>query len=156
MDSDDRRYKVGFGKTPEETRFAPGRSGNPKGRPKGTKNFMTRFREISNQKATVKVDGRPCVMPKIDAMLTQLVNKAVAGDHKATKEVIRLQQSLPFEEMFGYKPPTIIVNFVKSRNGKPVDDSEDSPECIDRTVEKKQKSVKLLGNPDQKSQQTSP
>jgi hypothetical protein len=156
MDNDERGYEVGFGKTPKETRFAPGRSGNPKGRPKGSKNLMTRFREISHKKITVKVDGRLRVMTKVDAMLTQLVNKAAAGDHKATKEVLRLQQSLPFDEMSGYVAPTIIVNFVKSRNGKRVDDDDDdlenSSECIEGTVEEKQQSPKLLGSADQNSQ----
>ena len=28
-------YEVGYGKPPQATRFQPGKSGNPKGRPKG-------------------------------------------------------------------------------------------------------------------------
>ncbi len=32
------RYGVGFGKPPQESQFKPGTSGNPKGRPKGSKN----------------------------------------------------------------------------------------------------------------------
>jgi hypothetical protein len=31
-------YEVGYGKPPDATRFQPGRSGNPKGRPKGSRN----------------------------------------------------------------------------------------------------------------------
>lgn len=33
-----RVYDTGYGKPPENTRFKPGRSGNPKGRPKGASN----------------------------------------------------------------------------------------------------------------------
>jgi Family of unknown function (DUF5681) len=38
-------YKVGKGRPPLSTRWKPGQSGNPKGRPKGAKNMMTCFRE---------------------------------------------------------------------------------------------------------------
>ena len=31
-------FEVGYGKPPAKTRFRPGQSGNPKGRPKGSKN----------------------------------------------------------------------------------------------------------------------
>ncbi len=34
-------YEVGYGKPPRHTRFQPGRSGNPRGRPKDTKNLKT-------------------------------------------------------------------------------------------------------------------
>ena len=34
-------YEVGRGKPPLHTRFKPGESGNPKGRPKGVRNFKT-------------------------------------------------------------------------------------------------------------------
>ena len=33
-----RQYEVGYGKPPQATRFQPGKSGNPKGRPKGSRN----------------------------------------------------------------------------------------------------------------------
>jgi hypothetical protein len=34
-------YQVGYGKPPKHTQFKPGKSGNPQGRPKGTKNLKT-------------------------------------------------------------------------------------------------------------------
>jgi hypothetical protein len=42
-------YEVGYGKPPKETKFAQGKSGNPKGRPKGSKNIATLFMEIGRQ-----------------------------------------------------------------------------------------------------------
>ena len=49
-DGDD--YEVGYGKTPLHTRFPKGVSGNPKGRPKGVRNFQTELREELGTKIT--------------------------------------------------------------------------------------------------------
>jgi hypothetical protein len=38
MSSDDEDYEVGYGKPPKHSRFKLGQSGNPKGRPKGSRN----------------------------------------------------------------------------------------------------------------------
>lgn len=41
---------VGYGVPPEEHKFRPGQSGNPKGRPKGSKNESTILRELMERK----------------------------------------------------------------------------------------------------------
>ena len=41
------QYKVGYKRPPVSTRFKPGSSGNPKGRPKGQRNFKTIMRKPS-------------------------------------------------------------------------------------------------------------
>ena len=42
-------YDVGYGKPPVETRFRKGRSGNPKGRGKGSRDFATVFMTAMSQ-----------------------------------------------------------------------------------------------------------
>ena len=40
-----RDYEVGYGKPPSHTRFKPGESGNPRGRPRGSRNAQPSFSE---------------------------------------------------------------------------------------------------------------
>jgi len=41
----DHDYEVGYGRPPVHARFRPGQSGNPKGRPKGSRNKRTAMAE---------------------------------------------------------------------------------------------------------------
>jgi hypothetical protein len=79
--------KVGYGNPPEETRFVKGKSGNPKGRPKGRKNFSTMLQTISRERIPVTVNGRVKYMTKLEACIHQLSNKAASGDMRAIREL---------------------------------------------------------------------
>ena len=70
-------YSVGYGRPPQHTRFQPGRSGNPKGRPKGSKNFSTVFDEELAQPVTLIENGKRKRMPKGRALVKQSINKAL-------------------------------------------------------------------------------
>lgn len=76
-------YDVGYGKPPEKSRFTKGASGNPTGRPKGSKNTYKLLEDILAQKVTIMQDGKPIRIPKKAAILLQAVNSAVKGDLKA-------------------------------------------------------------------------
>jgi hypothetical protein len=79
-------YEVGYGKPPKEMQFAQGKSGNPKGRPKGSKNLATSFIEIDREEITVTEGGRTRTMTKADAVAHQLTNEAASGDLRAMRE----------------------------------------------------------------------
>jgi Family of unknown function (DUF5681) len=50
---------VGYGRPPVNRQFKPGQSGNPKGRPKGRKNFVTIFAEVLSRPIQVRdKDGK--------------------------------------------------------------------------------------------------
>jgi hypothetical protein len=81
-------YVVGYGRPPRHTRFQPGRSGNPKGRPNGSKNFSTVFSEELAQPVTVTENGQRRRMPKRQALAKQVIDKAVRNDLKAVALVL--------------------------------------------------------------------
>ena len=85
-DADDKppQYPVGYKKPPSHTQFKSGVSGNPKGRPKGSRNFSTTIDRELNTCVEVTENGKRRRMSKREAIVKQTVNKAAAGDPKAT------------------------------------------------------------------------
>ncbi len=79
----DMDYEVGYGKPPRSTRFKKGRSGNPKGRPRGSKNSATLLNEALDEPVVVTENGRRKTITKKQAIVKQIVNKAAGGDHRA-------------------------------------------------------------------------
>ncbi|HIF51316.1 MAG TPA: hypothetical protein EYQ42_07325 [Thiotrichaceae bacterium] len=88
MASDD--DKVGYKKPPQKNQFKPGKSGNPKGRPKGLKNLATDLQEELEQKIVVTEGNKPQEITKQRAMIKTLFAKAMKGDIRASNVVINL------------------------------------------------------------------
>jgi Family of unknown function (DUF5681) len=85
-------YEVGYRKPPSESRFTKGQSGNPSGRPRGSKNVATMFYKIVRERITVKENGRARKMTRLEAVLYQLTNRALSGDQRAMKEFVYLSR----------------------------------------------------------------
>ena len=78
--------EVGYKKPPKHAQFQPGKSGNPKGRPKRAESPTGH--EVFDQLVTVTQKGKKTKIPAIDAILSQVVIDALQGDHKARKLVL--------------------------------------------------------------------
>jgi Family of unknown function (DUF5681) len=89
---DEEDYDVGFGKPPVATRFVQGRSGNAKGRPKGSRNIMSIFNKIMEERISVTENGKVRKMSKSEVITRRLTSVALGGDFKAMKEVISMKQ----------------------------------------------------------------
>jgi len=90
----DKKYDVGYGKPPANHQFKPGKSGNPKGRPKGIKNLSTDLEEELNQKISVTEAGQKTETTKQRAMIKTLFAKALSGEVRAADVLIKLTLGL--------------------------------------------------------------
>jgi hypothetical protein len=92
-------YEVGFGRPPRSTQFRKGTSGNPKGRPRGSKSLSTIVKETLDEKVVVRENGRCGRITKRAAMIKQQANKAVSGDQRAARYLIELDLRLNPEDV---------------------------------------------------------
>jgi len=83
-------YDVGRGRPPVATRFEKGRSGNPAGRPKGSRNISNVIGAALAEKVTVTENGQKRTITKLEAAAKQMANKAAGGDSRAAKLIIEL------------------------------------------------------------------
>ena len=83
-------YDVGYGRPPVHTRFKPGESGNPRGRPKGSLNLISLLRKALHDRVEVVKQGRVKRISKFELALTQMVNRAVKGDARAMQQILQL------------------------------------------------------------------
>jgi hypothetical protein len=87
-------YAVGYGKPPRHAGFQKGRSGNPKGRPKGSKNLATLLNQALDEKVMVTEDGRRRRVTKRELVINQLVNKSASADLRAIKQLTDIVQGV--------------------------------------------------------------
>ena len=90
---------VGYGKPPKQTRFTKGKSGNPKGRPKGSRNFDTDLEEALAALVTVTKNGMPRQVSSQKAAMMRLVEKALNGDTRSLETYLRLAREHSTEQL---------------------------------------------------------
>jgi len=86
-------YEVGFGKPPAASRFRPGQSGNPKGRPKQHRNLRTELEATLAQMVTIRVGDHTRKVTKLTALTQSVANSALKGDAKALSALIVLMRA---------------------------------------------------------------
>jgi hypothetical protein len=83
-------YSIGYCKPPVHARFQKGQSGNPKGRPKGTKNPATVIYNIMNQKMAIRIGSKTFKVSKFEAMIHTLSSKALKGDFRSISALLNM------------------------------------------------------------------
>jgi hypothetical protein len=100
-------YEIGYRRPPAGGRFKTGTSGNPKGRPKGSRNFVTLLEQELAQKIVVSENGRRKTVTRLQAAVKRIVAGAMQGDQKqllALVEILRRTGGFGAAEVEGLLP----------------------------------------------------
>ena len=118
-------YEIGYRRPPPEGQFKKGASGNPKGRPKGSKNFLTLLDQELAQKVVVNENGRRKTVTRLQAMVKRMVAGALQGEPKAVLtlvDILRRSGGIEPPEIEGLLPPNyeqLLETYVQSRAAAP-------------------------------------
>jgi len=74
---------VGYKQPPTHLQFQPGQSGNPNGRPKGTRNFKSDLRDELSETISFREGNREVSISKQRALIKRLVASAIDGDARS-------------------------------------------------------------------------
>lgn len=85
-------YEIGYRRPPRSGQFAKGQSGNSKGRPKGSKNFVTILDKELSQSIVVNENGRRKTITRLQAMVKKMVAGALQGDQKAVLTLFEIMR----------------------------------------------------------------
>ncbi len=93
-DEGDGDYEVGYKKPPKNTRFKAGQSGNPGGRPKGSKSLKNLVGKELNDNVDIREGGRLKAVNKRVVVAKQLVKKGMEGHDRSIETILRLDDEL--------------------------------------------------------------
>jgi hypothetical protein len=111
---------VGYGRPPKATQFKKGKSGNPNGRPKGSRTVGAVLQEILQQKIAVTENGKTRRVPALEVMLRRLANDAMRNEPTALKLMLSLydrygespEAGIRLDEILA-EDKAILANFLK-------------------------------------------
>ncbi len=87
MSDDD---EVGYGKPPKASQFKPGQSGNPMGRPKGTRNLKSDLIEELREQVLIREGASSTQVSKQRAIIKRLIAKSINGDPRSMNIALNL------------------------------------------------------------------
>jgi hypothetical protein len=91
---DGKEYRVGKGRPPRSTQWKPGQSGNPNGRPKGSKNLTTIYSGFLNKKCEIREQGKIREITVREALVWKLFQKGMAGDRKTIEYILAMEPEI--------------------------------------------------------------
>jgi hypothetical protein len=81
---------VGYKHPPRDHQFRSGQSGNPSGRPKGSRNFKSELRDELSELITFREGDREIQISKQRALIKSLVASAIEGNQRAAATLLAI------------------------------------------------------------------
>lgn len=85
-------YEIGYRRPPKAGQFTKGKSGNSKGRPKGSRNFISLLEKELSQSVVVNENGKRKTITRLQAMVKKMVSGALQGDQKALITLVEIMR----------------------------------------------------------------
>ena len=81
---------IGYGRPPEQSQFKPGQSGNPKGRPKASRNLKTIIRNALTSSVILREGERKRSVSKLEGIVLRQLESALKGNEKAALATLKM------------------------------------------------------------------
>jgi len=125
MSNENESGPIGYKRPPVTKQFKPGRSGNPRGRPKKVRSLKDEVLDELGEVTRIREDGRELEISKARAIAKSLVHAAAGGNMRATTALLTL-----FAKSFG--------DITEPQDQTPTsEDSEILDDYIDREVRRR-------------------
>src|SRR5665647_268783 len=85
-------YEVGYCRPPKHTQFKSKKSGNPRGRKKGSRNAATILKAELAKAIIAKVGGRTVKMTRLEAIIQRFIERCLAGEMRAISLLLKYEQ----------------------------------------------------------------
>ena len=82
--------RVGYGRPPIASRFKPGASGNPNGRPKKSRNLKTIIRNALTANVLVREGEKKRFVTKLEGIVLRQLESALKGNDKAALATLKM------------------------------------------------------------------
>ena len=109
---------VGYKKPPKHSRFPPGKSGNPKGRPRKQKGPRQLLEDALNEAATITENGKSKVLSKKQIVFKVLVASAIKGNSRAMTAVFKLMNDYGIADELEPSMNELMIKLVRADDKK--------------------------------------